>query len=103
MKNEIIYEKKVKNLHLSIDISDVRVCLKKCRIIRINTSAWGEEDFYLYTNLTKEQIGKVVKPILRKDRENGDITTNLEVVMIMRYAYPFHIIEFNQQPDFLSF
>ena len=39
------------------------------RVVRISTTAYKEEDFYLLTTLTDEQIGEVVKPIFHEDNE----------------------------------
>lgn len=38
------------------------------RVIRINTTAYGEEDFYLMTDLTEEQIVHVIEPIVLAER-----------------------------------
>ncbi len=41
------------------------------RIIRINTTAFKEEDFYLLTTLDDSQISEVIKPI--SDMNNEDL------------------------------
>jgi hypothetical protein len=38
------------------------------RVIRINTTAWVEEDFYLVTTLDDDQIVKVIQPIVNASR-----------------------------------
>jgi hypothetical protein len=39
------------------------------RVVRINTTAYQEEDFYLLTTLDDSQIAEVVKPIVNEDNE----------------------------------
>ena len=39
------------------------------RVIEINTTAWEEENFYLLTTLSDEQITKVITPIVMNERE----------------------------------
>lgn len=39
------------------------------RVVRISTTAYKEEDFYLLTTLSDEQIGEVIKPISHEDNE----------------------------------
>lgn len=38
-------------------------------LLRINTTAFMEEDFLLMTSLTEKQIIEVIKPIVEKERE----------------------------------
>jgi hypothetical protein len=39
------------------------------RVIRVNTTAFKEEDFYLLTTLSDEQIAEVIQPIVNDDNE----------------------------------
>lgn len=41
------------------------------RVVRINTTAFEEEDFYLLTTLNDSQIAEVIKPI--SDMNNEDL------------------------------
>jgi len=42
------------------------------RLVNINTTAYKEEDFLLYTNLTDDQIIKVIEPFVLAERESPD-------------------------------
>ena len=39
------------------------------RVIRINTTAWIDEDFYLLTTLDDDQIAEVIQPIVNAERD----------------------------------
>ena len=42
------------------------------RVIRINTTAWSEEDFYLVTTLDDDQIAEVIQPIVNAERDGEE-------------------------------
>jgi hypothetical protein len=46
------------------------------RVIRINTTAWTEEDFYLVTTLDDDQIIAVINPIVQSERDSEDYIEN---------------------------
>lgn len=54
----------------------------------INTTAWEEENFILFTDLTEGQIKKVIEPIVLKEREFGDDYTNDDLIDALIDAYP---------------
>jgi hypothetical protein len=58
------------------------------RVVRINTTAWSEEDFYLETDLTIEQIEAVIKPIVLEERNNGKEYDNYTLTQALDKAYP---------------
>jgi len=43
--------------------------MKQLNLFQINTTAWEEEDFLLQTTLTKEQVVKIITPIVMYERE----------------------------------
>lgn len=45
------------------------------RVVRINTTAFKEEDFYLLTTLNDSQIAEVIQPI--SDMNNEDLFREL--------------------------
>ena len=63
------------------------------RIIRINTTAWEEEDFYLLTTLNDDQIIEVVKPIIQAERDNDDFYDNDTLLNALKDTYPNRHIE----------
>ncbi len=64
------------------------------RIARINTSAFEEEDFFLLTNLTNNQIKKIIKPMVIEERKTDEIFSNDDYFWALKEAYPSDTIEF---------
>jgi len=66
------------------------------KLININTTAYKEEDFMLYTSLTDDQIIKVIEPLVlaeREDLNNDDVFYNNQIlVRALYHAYPDEII-----------
>jgi len=58
------------------------------RIVRINTTAFSEEDFLLLTDLTEEQITEVIAPIVDRERNGGKQYDNDELINAIADAYP---------------
>ena len=54
----------------------------------INTTAWKEEDFILFTDLTDSQIKKVISPIVFNEREYGEEYTNDDLIDALLESYP---------------
>jgi hypothetical protein len=54
----------------------------------INTTAWEEEDFVLFTDLTDVQIIEVIEPIVLNERESGKEYTNDDLIDALIDAYP---------------
>lgn len=63
------------------------------RLVNINTTAWKEEDFLLLTDLTDEQITKVIEPFVlaeRKDPDNEENYSDNDILVIaLNDEYPF--------------
>jgi len=62
------------------------------RLVQVNTTAFDEEDFLLVTNLTDEEIEKVITPIVMKERDEEVMYNNLDLVEAIRKAYPNRIL-----------
>ena len=65
------------------------------RVIKINTTAWEEEDFYLATTLDDNQISDVIQPIVSSSSEYNNET----LINALKKEYPFDFIsvaEFDQ-------
>jgi hypothetical protein len=58
------------------------------RVIRINTTAWMEEDFYLVTTLDDDQIIAVIKPIIQAERDGEEYYDNQSLVDALKKEYP---------------
>jgi hypothetical protein len=66
------------------------------RVIEINTTAFEEENFYLLTTLSDEQITKVITPIVEAERDSdsdGDsFYDNDFLVEKLNESYPNDIV-----------
>jgi hypothetical protein len=58
------------------------------RVIRVNTSAWLEEDFYLVTTLDDDQIIEVIQPIVQAERDGDECYDNETLVEVLKDIYP---------------
>jgi hypothetical protein len=58
------------------------------KAIEINTTAWEEENFVLFTDLTEGQIVSVITPIVMAEREHGKEYTNDDLIDALIEAYP---------------
>jgi hypothetical protein len=67
-------------------------------LFRINTTAFEDEDFFLQTDLSKEQIEKIITPIVLLERlrscdEEDDFYHNDDLINALIEAYPDAIVE----------
>ena len=69
---------------------------KEVRIVRINTTAFEEEDFLLLTDLTDEEIEEVIKPIVEAEREEDEDSfyDNDSLVSALEVSYPNNVIKY---------
>lgn len=58
------------------------------RVIRINTTAYSEEDFFLLTTLTDDQISDALEGIIFNERFGDDDYDNEELFRALTLAYP---------------
>lgn len=61
-------------------------------IIRINTTAFEEENFLLQSDLTDEQIIEVIEPIVLLERNGVRDYNNDDLIEALVMAYPDNII-----------
>ena len=73
------------------------------QVFKINTSAGGEEDFYLMTSLDEEQIKKIIQPMVDYERANDIMYDNDDYISELQNAYPKATIEMYQDFDVISF
>ena len=71
-------------------------------LFRINTTAYGEEDFIIVTDLTDEQIMKVIKPIVYAERNGGKEYDNYDLHFAITSAYPNSIVDMHSDIDNLD-
>lgn len=58
------------------------------RVIRVNTTAYSEEDFFLMTTLTDDQISDALEGIIFNERFGDDDYDNEELFRALTLAYP---------------
>jgi hypothetical protein len=62
-------------------------------IYRISTTAYEEEDFFLLTDLTEQEIAEVVTPIVELERNEVQEYDNDMLVENLELAYPSAFIK----------
>ena len=58
------------------------------RVIRISTTAWAEEDFYLLTTLDDDQIAEVIQPIVNAERDGYEQYDNDVLLQALKDRFP---------------
>jgi hypothetical protein len=72
-------------------------------LYRINTTAFHEEDFTIYTDLNQEQITDIITPIVKDERDGGDGYDNDDLVSALKNAYPNNYISQRyNEPEMIS-
>lgn len=70
------------------------------KLYKVNTTAYEEEDFFLLTDLTEQDITEVVHPIVMAERDGEDEYDNESILTALRKRYPKNqikmIVEFEQ-------
>ena len=74
------------------------------KLININTTAYKEEDFLLYTDLTKKQIIAVIEPFVLAERQDlldneGTFYDNQMLVNALKETYPKNHVDHYQIDD----
>lgn len=73
------------------------------RVIRINTTAYMEEDFFLMTTLSDDQISEVIRPIVQAERdEEGNYNNNILVHELVE-RFPLEYIAMFTEFDEIKF
>jgi hypothetical protein len=72
------------------------------RVIRINTTAWSEEDFYLVTTLDDDQIIEVIQPIVQSERDGDECYDNETLVEVLKDIYPNAYVDMYTEFDKLT-
>jgi hypothetical protein len=72
------------------------------RVIRINTTAWSEEDFYLVTTLDDDQIIEVIQPIVQSERDGDECYDNETLVEVLKDIYPDAYVDMYTEFDKLT-
>ena len=73
------------------------------RVIKINTTAFEEEDFYLLTTLTDQDVVEVINPIVNAERDGYQEYNNDILVEALKKRYPLEYVEMHIEFDKLVF
>jgi Mg/Co/Ni transporter MgtE len=66
---------------------------QKLRIVSVQTTAFDEENFILFTNLTDEQISDIIEPIVLAEREDAENWYDNDILtQALEDAYPDNYI-----------
>lgn len=63
------------------------------RIVRINTTAYKEEDFFLITTLDDKQIVEVIYPIVQEERNEEGEYDNDMLVEALQKEFPLELVD----------
>jgi len=70
------------------------------KIFKINTTAYEEEDFFLLTDLSEQDIAEVINPIVMAERDGYEEYDNDTIISALQKRYPKNnitmIAEFEQ-------
>jgi hypothetical protein len=73
------------------------------RVIKVITTAYSEENFFLLTNLTDEQISEVIQPIVNSERDGYGEYDNEFLCNELLSRFPNNHIEMIIDFDELTF
>ena len=73
------------------------------RVIRINTTAFNEEDFYLLTTLNDDQIAEVIQQIVNAERDGEEYYDNDTILQALKDRFPNDKIDMFHEFDKLTF
>ena len=58
------------------------------KVYKISTTAYEEEDFFLLTDLTEQDITEVIHPIVMAERDGEDEYDNSTIINALHKRYP---------------
>jgi hypothetical protein len=73
------------------------------RLVKISTTAYEEEDFFLLTNLTDDEIAEVVQPIVNAERDGYEEYDNESIWRALTNRFPNNRIDMIIEFDELKF
>lgn len=73
------------------------------KIFKINTTAYEEEDFFLLTDLTEQDITEVINPIVMAERDGYEEYDNETIIIALRKRFPKNSITFIEEIDVLTY
>ena len=71
-------------------------------VFRVSTTAYKEEDFYLLTDLTEEDVVEVITPIVSAERDGYEEYDNEVLLDALKKRYPRKRIELYEEFNTIS-
>jgi len=71
------------------------------RVVEINTTAYSDENLFIITDLTDDEIEAVIEPLVLAERNGGDEYDNEMLFAELKKAYPNNVI-FEGESHYLS-
>jgi len=72
------------------------------QVFRVNTTAYKEEDFYLLTELTEQDIVEVIMPIVNAERDGYEEYDNEMLLDALIKRYPRKKIELYSEFELIT-
>ena len=72
------------------------------QVFRVNTTAYKEEDFYLLTDLTEQDIVEVITPIVNAERDGYEDYDSEILLDALKKHYPRNKIELYTEFDLIT-
>lgn len=73
------------------------------KLYRVNTTAYEEEDFFLLTDLSEQDITEVVHPIVMAERDGEEEYDNESILKALKKRYPNQTIIIVDEPEYLQY
>lgn len=71
-------------------------------IYRVNTTAYEEEDFFLQTEITEQEVIDVITPIVMRERDGYEDYDNELLLDALKKKYPRKTIELYTEFDTIT-
>ena len=71
-------------------------------IFRINTTAFEEENFYLMTDLSEQDIIEVINPLVNQERDGYEKYDNDDLVSALEKRFPNAYITFIPSSEYIE-
>lgn len=75
---------------------------RKINVIRINTTGYKEEDFFLLTDLSEDDIVETITPIVNAERDGYEDYDNETLFSALKTRYQGRLIEMYSDFDTLT-
>lgn len=75
---------------------------RKLKVLRVSTTAYKEEDFFIMTDLSEEEISDTITPIVQAERDGLSEYDNETLHGVLTKRYPGRVIKIYEDFDKLE-